>query len=374
MILSFLLVSLLPLFAKAAPFGLSLHDKQSMLSDLTRKKESIAKKLKEARLKESFEAGKLTEIQRKLSRAKKKLNRNKEQLLSTQSAWDKTKERIEELKKQKLTLEVEAKDRVRSIYQQQRVKLIDGLLNSTSVTDFLDHVYYQRQVIEYDHNVLKALSDQSDNIQKYNEVLAKESARIASITKTLQNVESDIAQQKKSQDKIVNKLRHERSIYEQAERQIERESLKLVYKITELSGSKLDNPDATGAFRYPVKARITSPFGPRRHPIFGVRSMHTGIDMAAPRGTKIKASEGGLVIYSGWYGGYGRVVILDHSKGYTTLYAHLEKTKVKVGDRVKQGQTIGHEGATGYATGPHLHFEVRTKGRPQNPTHYLTEG
>ena len=135
----------------------------------------------------------------------------------------------------------------------------------------------------------------------------------------------------------------------------------------------MDNPDATGSFIYPVNARITSPFGPRRHPIFGVKSMHSGIDLAAPRGTKVKASEGGLVIYSGWYGGYGKVAIVDHSKGYTTLYAHMDKINVKVGQRISQGDVVGYEGATGYATGPHLHFEVRTQGRPQNPTLYLSK-
>ena len=99
--------------------------------------------------------------------------------------------------------------------------------------------------------------------------------------------------------------------------------------------------------------------------------MHSGIDLAAPYGTPIKASEGGVVIYSGWYGGYGKVVILDHAKGFSTLYAHLSSTKVSVGARVRQGEVVGFEGSTGYATGPHLHFEVREQGKPKNPVIYL---
>jgi len=373
MIIAFLTTALLPLFA-ATKDGMSMHEKQQILSELSKKKNSIADKLKKARLKEAYATDKLKSIQRNLTHAKKKLDANKRYYLATKNAWQKTRDRLNEIQEQQVELEKEAKERILAIYKQQRVKLMDGLLNSASVTDFLDHVYYQRRVLDYDKQVLSALIDQSENIKKYNETLAQETRKMSEITQRLENIERDIVIQKRSQNKIVSKLKSERSIYETAERQLEKESIKLIYKISKLAGEKLDNPDATGTFHYPVKAKITSPFGPRRHPIFGVRSMHSGIDLAAPRGTAVKASEGGLVIYAGWYGGYGKVVILDHSKGYSTLYAHLEKIKVSVGKRVRQGKTIGVEGATGYATGPHVHFEVRTQGRPQNPVYYLTEG
>ncbi|MCE2928021.1 MAG: M23 family metallopeptidase, partial [Candidatus Caenarcaniphilales bacterium] len=207
---------------------------------------------------------------------------------------------------------------------------------------------------------------------KYRSILSQEAEKIKQVNGKLANLEKSIAAQRTAQKEVLTRLQNERRLYEEGERQLERESVKLVYKITELSTVTLDNAEATGRFIYPVKAKITSPFGPRIHPIFGVRSMHSGIDLAAPRGTPIKASEGGIVIYSGWYGGYGRVVIVDHSKGLSTLYAHLDAASVKVGDKVKQGQVVGYEGATGYATGPHLHFEVRNDGKPQNPVSFLS--
>ncbi len=249
--------------------------------------------------------------------------------------------------------------------------MIDGLLNTTSATDYLDHIYYQKRIMKYDRKVLEALIDQSENISRYNTMLAAEAQKIELINNKLTGLQTVISKQQNAQKQVLTKVQGERRIYEEGERQLERESVKLMYKITELSGTKLDNPEATGDFRYPLQARITSPFGPRRHPIFGVRSMHSGIDLAAPRGTPIKSSEGGLVIYSGWYGGYGKVAIVDHSKGFSTLYAHMDRISVKVGDRLRQGDTIGYEGATGYATGPHLHFELRSKGKPQNPVIYL---
>ncbi|MBT6842534.1 MAG: peptidoglycan DD-metalloendopeptidase family protein [Candidatus Melainabacteria bacterium] len=363
--------ALLPLFARSD--SLSLHEKQEILEDLNKKKSNLASKLKEARLKEAYASDKLNNIKRKLRNAQNELELNRKYLASNKEAWQKTKDRLEEIEGHKQDLEDEAKKRILAVYKQNRVKIIDGLVNSPSATDYLDHIYYQRRVMEYDKQVIDALMDQTANIKKYKSILSDESAKIEKITGRLKGIETDIAQQKNAQGKILVKLKEERQIYEESERQLERESIKLIYKITELSGSKLDNPDATGSFTYPVKARITSPYGPRRHPIFGIRSMHSGIDLAAPRGTSIKASEGGLVIYAGWYGGYGRVVIVDHSKGYTTLYAHLDKIDVKVGERIKQGKVVGREGATGYATGPHLHFEVRSKGKPQNPTLYLQD-
>ena len=364
MLISFLLTSLLPLWAA---------DPQSMLSDITRRKQTISEKLKEARLKEAAANTKLREIQRKLSQAQTSLDANRRHLNITQDACNKTRSRLSELTVQKQELETEAEGRIVSIYKQQRLKMIDGLLNSPNITDFLDHVYYQKRVIEFDRAVLTALIDQSESIRKYNETLKREAVKIAQINQQLSANAQVISQERNAQKQVVSQLAQERALYESSERQLEQESVKLMYKITELASGK-ENLDSTGSFIYPVRARISSPFGPRRHPIFGVRSMHSGIDLAAPRGTAIKATEGGNVIYVGWYGGYGKVVIVDHAKGYSSLYAHLSGTAVSVGERVKQGDTVGYEGDTGYATGPHLHFEIRNQGRPQNPVNYLGNG
>ena len=125
----------------------------------------------------------------------------------------------------------------------------------------------------------------------------------------------------------------------------------------------------------PIGGSITSPFGWRTHPIFKSRSFHSGVDIAGPNYGSIKASNSGKVIYTGWYGGYGKVVIIDHGvisgNPTTTLYAHMSAIKVSNGQNVAKGQVIGLEGTTGYSTGPHCHFEVRINGRPNNPMNYI---
>lgn len=105
-------------------------------------------------------------------------------------------------------------------------------------------------------------------------------------------------------------------------------------------------------------ARITSGFGMRTHPILGFDRHHRGVDFAAPTGTPVFAAGDGTVTFAGWRGDYGRTVMIRHAGGYDTLYAHLSAIAVRPGARVRQGQLIGRVGATGLATGPHLHFEV----------------
>ena len=178
-----------------------------------------------------------------------------------------------------------------------------------------------------------------------------------------------ISLKKNEQYSLVDRLRKERLAYESAERQLERESTELTKKILVLSdGNGIGLQDLIKSyFDFPVRAAITSPFGYRMHPIFHVRSFHSGVDLGARYGTPIKASNGGLVIFAGWYSGYGKTIIISHSNGKSTLYAHLERISVSQAQKVYQGQVIGHVGSTGYSTGPHLHFEYRLAGKPQNP-------
>lgn len=115
--------------------------------------------------------------------------------------------------------------------------------------------------------------------------------------------------------------------------------------------------------------RISSRFGKRHHPVLNRMRMHKGVDYAARPGTPIQAAGEGKIVYRGWKGGYGRVIILQHGGRYSTLYAHMSGFKggLRVGSRVKQGQTIGFVGSSGRATGPHLHYEFRVDGTHRDP-------
>ncbi len=125
-----------------------------------------------------------------------------------------------------------------------------------------------------------------------------------------------------------------------------------------------------GRFILPVIGRISSHFGKRRNPVTGKKGFHYGIDIANVTGAPIRAAESGRVIFRGRKGGYGKLVIIKHSNGYSTRYGHMSRYAVKHGQWVKQRQVVGYIGSTGHVTGPHCHFEIRKYGRPLNP-YYL---
>lgn len=131
-------------------------------------------------------------------------------------------------------------------------------------------------------------------------------------------------------------------------------------------------PSGKGVLSMPIPgAPITSGFGPRVHPIFGDVRNHTGIDIDGSEGTPIRAAADGVVVSASVQGGYGNATIVDHGNSLATLYAHQSRMIVSGGQSVKRGQVIGYVGHTGYATGPHLHFEVRVNGTPVDPMKYL---
>lgn len=121
----------------------------------------------------------------------------------------------------------------------------------------------------------------------------------------------------------------------------------------------------------PVSGAISSPFGYREHPIYGYVSFHTGIDISADHGLPLHPAQAGTVIDAGYFGAYGNTIIIDHGNHIATVYAHLSDLLVSPGQRVKLTTMIGRVGSTGWSTGPHLHFEVRLNGKPQEPSHWL---
>ena len=194
----------------------------------------------------------------------------------------------------------------------------------------------------------RALAETERRLVEQAVSLATEEA--AAFTALLEEVKSDI-----------NLLEGEINALEEDSKRLERE----IIALQTYPGQR------PGALAYPVQAYISSPFGYRTHPISGVRKLHTGLDFGAGSGTPIYAANRGRVIFTGWYGGYGNTVIIDHGGGLTTLYAHQSRLRVSTGQEVALGDRIGDVGTTGYSTGPHLHFETREDGVPVDPMKYL---
>jgi murein DD-endopeptidase MepM/ murein hydrolase activator NlpD len=146
--------------------------------------------------------------------------------------------------------------------------------------------------------------------------------------------------------------------------------------VTRAQVERLNRTLALVPYRKPVigEVEFTSGFGVRTDPFLGRPAMHTGLDFRAASGDPVRATANGKVVSSGWAGGYGRMVEIDHGNGLSTRYGHLSEIGVKVGDQIKIGQVIGAVGSTGRSTGPHLHYETRIDGDAVDPQKFLRAG
>ena len=150
---------------------------------------------------------------------------------------------------------------------------------------------------------------------------------------------------------------------------IEQESLDELLRLSEKYSNLLQNVP----LNWPVRGKVTSPYGRRRDPFTGRRAFHEGMDIKNKRGTKIKATAAGVVKRVSYdRGGYGWYLVIDHKNGFETIYGHFKKILVKKGEKVKRGDVIGLMGSTGRSTGSHVHYEIRLNGKPINPKKYLS--
>ncbi len=337
-----------------------------------KRKETHAKVLRLKRL-ETIETNKLYKNQQKLENAQKNLNTTKKQYQSAEQQLSEAEKNLNATMQDYSETEFQSKNRIRQIFKKQRKGMFQLLLSTTDINTFLDHIYYQNIITKKDKKRLAYLKEKSRRIAILRNQIEQQKTIIAYSIKNInaqqQYIQGAISQNESS----IQKYRTNRAYYEKAERELAKQSealSKMISRNTQGTTVKV-----VSGFMKPIAGPITSPFGYRTHPIFKRTIYHSGIDIGGINGGKIRASNSGKVIYSGWYGGYGKVVIIDHGiingKPISTLYAHMSGYTVSAGQNVLKGQVIGYEGSTGYSTGPHCHFEVRVNGKPQNPLNYI---
>lgn len=264
--------------------------------------------------------------------------------------------------------------RLRFLQRQQGSRGWAVLLQSQDLNDFLDRRRQLTLVYGADRKILAELKAEADDLNNRRRTIERQKNEIALITQQLQAQKAEFEAQAKTQEVLINRLRADRQALEEAEEQLAKDSNNITALIRQRIAAAARNGiviRGTGQFSIPVSGRLTSRFGYRVHPILGYRRFHAGIDFGAGHGTVIRAADSGTVIFAGWYGGYGRSVIIDHGNDLTTLYAHSSEVYVSEGQGVQRGQAIAAVGSTGLSTGPHLHFEVRQNGTPVDPLNYL---
>ncbi len=258
------------------------------------------------------------------------------------------------------------------------------LLQSRNLNDFLSRRRNLKLVYQVDQKVLAKLTQEANQIKQQKTDIEQKKNEISLIRQQLLAQKADFQGQAELQADLVQRLNSDRIALNAARIQLEKDSLsvanlikkKVAEEQARIAAAKAKSKPrnfvrGSGIMALPSNGYISSPYGWRRHPVLGTSRLHTGMDFAAGYGGTIRAADSGTVLYSGWYGGYGKTVIINHGKGITTLYGHSSKLYVKAGESVKRGQAIAAIGSTGLSTGPHLHFEVRKNGTPVNPANYL---
>ena len=337
-----------------------------------KRKETHAKVLRLKRL-ESIETNKLYRNQQKLENAAKNLKTSKKQYQSAEAQLAEAEKNLNETLSEFSATEFQAKNRIRQIFKKQRKGMFQLLLATTDINTFLDRIYFQNILTKKDKKKMSYLKEKARRIALLRNQIEQQKTIIAYSIKNI-NAQQQYIQGAINQNEIsIQKYRTDRAYYEKAERELAKQSEALGRMINK--NTKGTTVKVVSGFMKPIAGPITSPFGYRTHPIFKRTIFHSGIDIGGINGGKIRASNSGKVIYAGWYGGYGKVVIIDHGiingKAITTLYAHMSGYIVSPGQNVLKGQVVGYEGSTGYSTGPHCHFEVRVNGKPQNPLNYI---
>ncbi len=253
------------------------------------------------------------------------------------------------------------------IYRYGNAEYLELLLGASDPYDFLTRYRFLSQLAKEDALLIKSIQDEMANVNRWREELNEKERDVKATREELFSKQKFLADKKEERNRLLAQTISERTAYERALKELEESSKALEALIRRLQQTT-QGPGLSGNLYWPTTNRlITSTFGYRRHPIWGIRMFHSGIDISGSYGDPIYAVNEGRVIYSGWQSGYGKVIIIDHGNGMSTLYAHCSVLLAGEGEQVKKGQLIGKVGSTGWSTGPHLHFEVRKDGTPVNP-------
>ncbi|MDE2573003.1 MAG: peptidoglycan DD-metalloendopeptidase family protein [bacterium] len=282
--------------------------------------------------------------------------------------------------------------RLVSIYEKGDLGYLDVLLGATSFADFVERWEDLRLIVHANQVTVRQRRAAEERVTALRHDLESNAAQLADArqrqeqTQRQLNALADertqlVAAAQSQRNRVAGQVADLEGLSAQEEAALEKliverqreeaERLERERRARAIAGGEAP-AGAPIALSWPLSGPITSPFGLRANPFGGGRmDFHPGIDIGAPTGATIAAAAPGRVIYAGWYGGYGKAIIVDHGDNVATLYGHCSQIFVNVGQDVQRGQAIGAVGMTGMATGPHLHFEVRVNGKPTDPTALL---
>lgn len=335
------------------------NDKNKVQKEKTqneKQQKDVTDKIKQLEVTIQNLEGEIEELNKNIVKTKKQIETTKEELVKAK----------EHIVKKNDTLN----SRLEVMYRNAEVGYVEVLLDSTSFEDLLTRLDMVKKILNHDVELIKYLKAQRDLIEQKKKTLENQNSQLITLKNNTKVKQDSLRVSRGKMERMKEELVKDHKALEKKEDEL----ADLAKRIQEEIKRKQSNAKYVGgnmAWPAPGYSRITSPFGYRTHPILRKKKLHTGIDIGISYGKNIVAAQSGKVIHSGWLGGYGKVVMIDHGGGIVTLYAHNSSIVVKEGQQVKRGQTISKCGSTGMSTGPHLHFEVRENGQYVDPLKYV---
>lgn len=344
---------------------------QRRLSQLSQRKAHARQQLSQVKQQARVVTRKLAEIDTRLDHTEARLGQARQQVRLARADLLEAARRYQEAEARLESHRESVSERLVAIYEQGDLSPMEVLLQATSFTDFANRLYLLNQVVECDAELLEDYDQARAEAERRRGEMAERERQLTQVQMQWSEERARVARWRDQTAERKRRLLASQVEWERALAEMEQDSREIGAMLQRLQRTRAGQQRYVkpwqGNLAMPVSGRITSGYGYRTHPIFRVRRMHTGVDIAAPAGTAIHAAAGGTVVFSGRWGGYGNCVIIDHGGGMATLYGHCSSLLVQEGQVVRQGQTIATVGSTGLATGPHLHFEKRINGQPVNP-------
>ena len=343
-------------------------------ADLSKQIQNYRKQIKEMGAKVEGLLTKVNTLQQDESVARQELTVLELQNQKIQENIDVLDENIKDEQVKINELSAQMKDRLLDMYKYGEVETMRMMFASRSVFEAVETAHLLNLVTKRDEDILSQLQARVQNLDLSRQTMDEQQTKLKEKTEAVQLQRDKYKQSIKDTNNFIKSIQRKKTLAEKAALEAEQAQKQAGQMIAALQRKRAQRSYVTGRgsiFNWPIRGQLASPYGYRIHPILKRKILHSGIDIAAPNGTAIKAPAAGEVIYDGWLRGYGRVVVLDHGRGFSTLYAHLSASLVKEGQVVKSGATIAKVGKTGNTTGYHLHFEVRVFGTPENPIKFL---
>ena len=365
-------VAALPFFT-AWSFASEADDKRAELNEVQSQMQKMQERKEKARRKAEAATEGLEEIQTSLNRLRVQARDLQGKSDALQAKINENQAKLAQKKAEVAQRKKIYSKRLRQIYINGQINYLDVLLGAKDFGDFSSRMYLLQKIISSDIEMLTQLQKAEAEVKSRQEQLDAEMKEIKSTQAELEAKRARANRLKEQRSYMLYKAQEEER---QSQSEYERllaisENITAMLRNMESGGGSSSGSGGTGRFIWPCRGEITSYFGWRTHPIFGTTKYHSGMDIAVDYGTPILAADSGTVIYSGWLGGYGYAVMIDHGSGLVTLYAHNQSLNVYEGQYVTKGTCIAYAGSTGYSTGPHCHFEVRLHGEVTEPLNYL---